>query len=210
MSATALIFVLDAAILASIGAQPDLPDDFGNRGDIGASWTAPNPNGEEVIQSALEPQQGSDANDSHPTTKIVADPAVVRLFVTCAPFHCPPCNRLKRAVRDGLFDGFEVVDSGGFDGLKSYPAIRFETANSATGWGVLYGYDDSTIGKLRELTAKEATAAVPVGSFPAYPQASAIVRAGFGFRSDNRQVRRRGWSVNSAFLGCTSGTCRSW
>lgn len=200
-----------AAIKSQIeGMQGSLLETRQSVGTLEASLTAPSLKGEEVIKSALEPQQEIDANDSHTSTMIVANPAVVRLFVTHAPFPCPPCNRLKRAVRDGLFDGFEVVDSGGFDGLRSYPAIRFETASSQTGWGVLYGYDDNTIQALRTLTAKEATTALPVGSFRYGPKDSAIVGQRFTVRFDNRQARRRGWPVNSFVSGCTSGSCSIW
>ena len=108
-------------------------------------------NAKEVIQSAVEPQEPTRPNPSH-TSKPVALPPAVRLYVSHAPFHCPPCERLKRAVANGEFDGFEVVDGGSFSGLRSYPAIRFETPTTTTGWGVLYGYDSNTISTLRALT----------------------------------------------------------
>jgi len=108
------------------------------------------PKVEEVIKSA-EPQEAPRANLSQPIIPVAPSPAV-RLFVSHAPFHCPPCERLERAVTNGEFDGFEVVDGGDFSGLRSYPAIRFETPTTATGWGVLYGYDNSTIPTLRALT----------------------------------------------------------
>ena len=159
MNPTALILVLDAAILASIGAQPDLPDDFGRRGDIGASVVTPCLNllGGDP-EAALEPQQGPDANDSHPSTRIVADPAVVRLFISCAdmapvPFSCPPCDRLKAAEERGEFAGFAIEYVIPFDGQRAYPAIRYPDARSRTGWAVMYGFDGKTIQALREKTS---------------------------------------------------------
>ena len=106
---------------------------------------------EDDQQSAVEPQEATRANLSQPIIPVASPPAV-RLFITHAPFACPPCERLKRAVANGEFDGFEVVDGGSFSGLRSYPAIRFETPTTTTGWGVLYGYDNSTIPTLRSLT----------------------------------------------------------
>jgi hypothetical protein len=117
---------------------------------VEAKLIVPTPKSEEVIQST-EPQEAPRANLSQPIIP-VAQPSAVRLFVSHAPFHCPPCERLERAVTNGEFDGFEVVDGGDFSGLRSYPAIRFETPTTATGWGVLYGYDNSTIPTLRALT----------------------------------------------------------
>ena len=118
---------------------------------VEAKLIVPKPQREEVIKSAVEPQEATRANLSQPIIPVASPPAV-RLFITHAPFHCPPCERLKRAVTNGEFDGFEVVDGGDFSGLRSYPAIRFETPTTATGWGVVYGYDNSTIPTLRALT----------------------------------------------------------
>ena len=117
---------------------------------VEAKLIVPTPKSEEVIQSA-EPQEATRANQSQSTTPVALSPAV-RLYVTHAPFHCPPCERLKRAVTSGEFDGFEVVDGGSFSRLRSYPAIRFETPTTSTGWGVVYGYDSNTIPTLRALT----------------------------------------------------------
>jgi hypothetical protein len=114
---------------------------------------------EEVIKSALEPQEAAKANQSQ-SHQPVASPPAVRLFVSHAPFYCPPCERLKTAVANGEFDGFVVEDSGDFPGLRSYPAIRFQTSKTRTGWGVVYGYDSNTIPTLRALT--EATLQRPV------------------------------------------------
>jgi hypothetical protein len=119
---------------------------------VEASLISSNPNGKESDPaSAVEPQEAAKANPSQ-SSQPVASPPAVRLYVSHAPFHCPPCERLKRAVANGEFDGFEVVDGDSFPGLRSYPAIRFETPTTTTGWGVVYGYDSNTIPTLRALT----------------------------------------------------------
>jgi hypothetical protein len=111
--------------------------------------------------AALEPQETAQANPSHTSQPVALSPAV-RLFVTHAPFHCPPCERLKRAVDAGEFAGFAVTYDNGFSGLRSYPAIRFEDATSATGWRVVYGYDSGTVARLRELTGTKGFVSQPL------------------------------------------------
>jgi len=107
------------------------------------------PKVEEVIKSAVETAPGKNANDSQPVTMIVAEPGAVRLYVSCAD-NCPPCNRLKADVDAGKFSGFEVIYEADFDGLKSYPAIRFREPSSHTGWRVRYGYDAAQLQWLRD------------------------------------------------------------
>jgi hypothetical protein len=63
---------------------------------------------------------------------------------------------LWRDVDAGLFDGFAVEKSGDFDGLKSYPAIRYEDASSDTGWAVVYGYDAKQLAFLKKLLPQTA------------------------------------------------------
>ena len=162
-------------------------------------------NAKEVIKSAVEPQEATRANLSQPIIPVASPPAV-RLFITHAPFHCPPCERLKRAVTNGEFDGFEVVDGGDFSGLRSYPAIRFETPTTATGWGVLYGYDSNTILTLRALT-QGASAPVTGAIFP-LQTAAEIGIPRFAFRSFSRWIGFGGRSRTSARSSCSSGSCR--
>jgi len=102
-----------------------------------------------VIKSAVETAPGKNANDSQPVTMIVAEPGAVRLYVSFAN-NCPPCNRLKADVDAGKFSGFDVIYEADFDGLKSYPAIRFREPSSPTGWRVRYGYDASQLQWLRD------------------------------------------------------------
>ena len=66
---------------------------------------------------------------------------------------CAPCERLKRDHAAGKFAGFDVLFATDW-APRSYPAIRYPSKASATGWAVLYGYDGQpTIDKLKELTS---------------------------------------------------------
>ena len=138
---------------------------------------------QEVIESNPEPQEAAKANPSQPL-KPVASPPAVRLFVTHAPFYCPPCERLKAAVANGEFTGFEVIDSEDFQGIRSYPAIRFEAPTTQTGWGVVYGYDQNTIPTLRALT--QGTGAPATGAIFPIQAAAEIVSPRFTFRPVSR------------------------
>jgi len=171
-----------------------------------ASLVKSNPNGKEADrQSALEPQEPTRPNLSQPVKPVASAPAV-RLFVTHAPFACPPCERLKRAVDTGEFAGFEVVDSDGFTGLRSYPAIRFETPSTETGWGVVYGYDSSTIPTLRAMT--QGTSAPVTGAFFPLQAANTVTSSGFNLRSVSRWVgHSRGQRIKTR-SSCSSGACR--
>jgi hypothetical protein len=162
-------------------------------------------NAKEVIKSAVEPQEATRANLSQPIIPVALSPAV-RLFVTHAPFHCPPCERLKRAVTNGEFDGFEVVDGGDFSGLRSYPAIRFETPTTATGWGVLYGYDSNTILTLRALT--QGTSAPVTGAIFPLQTAAEIGSSRSSFRSFSRWLGFNRGSRVKTRSSCSSGSCR--
>jgi hypothetical protein len=172
---------------------------------VEAKLIVPTPKSEEVIQSALEPQEATRANLSQPIIPVASPPAV-RLYVSHAPFHCPPCERLKRAVTNGEFDGFEVVDGGSFPGLRSYPAIRFETPTTTTGWGVLYGYDNSTIPTLRALT--QGTSAPTTGAIFPLQTAAQVGSSRSSFRSFSRWIGFGGRSRTSARSSCSSGSCR--
>ena len=111
--------------------------------------------GREVINLDNEQQPDTTANDSqHPQHQADAS-AAVRLLVSSTA-GCAPCAKLWRDVDAGLFEGFAVEKSGDFDGLKSYPAIRYEDASSATGWAVVYGYDAAQLRLLKKLLPKTA------------------------------------------------------
>jgi len=105
---------------------------------------------QEVINSSRIAPDNT-ANDSHPATLIVAESGAVRLLVSLADFACAPCDRLKQSVNDGEFNGFDVQYTDDWR-PGSYPAIRYPTASSSTGWAVMYGYDDRTISRLRAAT----------------------------------------------------------
>jgi hypothetical protein len=172
---------------------------------VEAKLIVPKPQREEVIKSAVEPQEVAKANPSQ-SSQPVASPPAVRLFVSHAPFACPPCERLKRAVEAGEFEGFEVVDSPAFSGLRSYPAIRFETPTTTTGWGVLYGYDNSTIPTLRALT--QGTSAPVTGAIFPLQTANTVTSSRSAFRSVSRWLGFGGRSRTSARSSCSSGSCR--
>ena len=104
--------------------------------------------GREVINLDNEQQPDTTANDSQPPQHQADASAAVRLLVSSTA-GCAPCARLWRDVDAGLFDGFAVEKSADFDGLKSYPAIRYEDASSATGWAVVYGYDAKQLAFLK-------------------------------------------------------------
>ena len=160
---------------------------------------------EDDQQSAVEPQEATRANLSQPIIPVASSPAV-RLFVTHAPFACPPCERLKRAVANGEFNGFEVVDGGSFSGLRSYPAIRFETPTTTTGWGVVYGYDNSTIPTLRALT--QGTSAPVTGAIFPLQTAAQVGSSRSAFRSFSRWLGFNRGSRVKTRSSCSSGSCR--
>jgi hypothetical protein len=108
-----------------------------------------------VINLDNEQQPDTTANDSQPPQHQADASAAVRLLVSSTA-GCAPCAKLWRDVDAGLFDGFAVEKSGDFDGLKSYPAIRYEDATSATGWAVVYGYDAAQLRSLKKLLPKTA------------------------------------------------------
>ena len=111
--------------------------------------------GREVINLDNEQQPDTTANDSQSPQHQADASAAVRLLVSSTA-GCAPCARLWRDVDAGLFAGFAVEKSGDFDGLKSYPAIRYEDATSATGWVVVYGYDAAQLRSLKKLLPKTA------------------------------------------------------
>jgi hypothetical protein len=111
--------------------------------------------GREVINLDNEQQPDTAANDSQSPQHQADASAAVRLLVSSTA-GCAPCAKLWRDVDAGLFEGFVVEKSADFDGLKSYPAIRYEDASSATGWAVVYGYDAAQLRSLKKLLPKTA------------------------------------------------------
>ena len=104
----------------------------------------------------------NESRGSSPGSQPVAVPAV-ELFV-CSTASCAPCKRMWRDVDDGKLEGFIVSKAPSFDGMKSYPAIRFADTESNTGWSVVYGYDEQTRLWLRaKLLGEKAVASRVVG-----------------------------------------------
>jgi hypothetical protein len=120
-----------------------------------------------AAQTAVEPTEESTSapdrpDDPAPPEVVSVTSADVPLFVsTTVP--CAPCERLKRDHAAGKFAGFSVTYATDW-APQSYPAIRYQTKASSTGWAVLYGYDGQpTIDKLKELTSgKTVLAAQPI------------------------------------------------
>jgi hypothetical protein len=112
--------------------------------------------------AALEPQETAQANPSQSHQPVALSPAV-RLYVSSSE-NCAPCAQLWRDVDAGEFDGFEVLKADDFDGLRSYPAIRFEYMAASTGWAVRYGYDREQLKWLRKnLLGKKSQAVAVTG-----------------------------------------------
>ena len=65
------------------------------------------------------------------------------LYVTTATFHCPPCERLKRDIEAGVFEGIEIRKASSWPSMKGYPSVRFRNSTK-TGWLSVSGYDNST------------------------------------------------------------------
>ena len=155
--------------LAAIKSQVESMEAFLSSADL---------NRKDGDPAANEPQETQ--QNSRNTSLSVADSPAVRLFVTHASFHCAPCERLKKAVENGEFAGFEVITSEDFQGIRSYPAIRFETPTTQTGWGVVYGYDQNTIPTLRALT--QGTGAPATGAIFPVSRQSAVINPRTSFR----------------------------
>jgi hypothetical protein len=82
---------------------------------------------------------------SVPVPEPVAVDADNEIVVTYATtFHCPPCEALKRDIKAGKFAGFTVRVDNSFK-PPSYPAIRYKSATSSTGWAYVSGYDAGTV-----------------------------------------------------------------
>lgn len=80
----------------------------------------------------------------------------VPLYVSVT-FGCAPCERLKADHAAGNFAGFDVKFATDW-APRIYPAIRYPTKASKTGWAVIYGYSgQSTIDKLKSLTSEGGT-----------------------------------------------------
>ena len=181
-------------------------------GTMEAKLVVPEPAVKEVIKSALEPQETE--RDSQTTPLISDSPPAVRLFVTQANFPCAPCERMRRAIEAGEFAEFEIVESAPFDGQQGYPATRFRSRTSPTGWRVVYGFDDSTIAQIRAnidgLARSEVMTGPLTGAFFQYPKGSAILGERSAFRSDNRANRRSRRPINSAFSWLIPATSNQW
>jgi hypothetical protein len=107
----------------------------------------------------------NDSRGSSPGSQPVAVSAV-ELFV-CSTASCAPCKRMWRDFDDGKLDGFVLTKVAPFDGMKSYPAIRFADTDSETGWSVVYGYDEQTRQYLRaKLLGEKPVASSRVECYP--------------------------------------------
>ena len=152
----------------------------------------------------------NDSRASSPGMQPVAASAV-ELFV-CSTASCAPCKRMWRDVDDGKLDGFIVSKAPSFDGMKSYPAIRFRDPSSNTGWAVVYGYDEATRQYLRAKLLGEKAVATggqqPVsGSFFPVSRQTTILNSRSTVRSFSWGSRFVGRSRTTAGKPCPTGCC---
>jgi hypothetical protein len=78
----------------------------------------------------------------------------VELVVTLADFHCPPCERLKAAIEEGQFSDFAIRYDNSYR-PSSYPAIRYKSTESSSGWSAIVGYDSGTVPFLKSRLLKK-------------------------------------------------------
>jgi hypothetical protein len=145
--------------------------------------------GKEVIQSEDTAEGNIEAHTTNVTSP-ASEPSAVPLVVSNAPFYCPPCERLKADVDAGKFAGFDVRFADDWK-PRRYPAIRYQTPLSSTGWSVVYGYDDTTIDTLKRLTGGE-----PVGSIFPNRTDGAITSQRDPVRSFSRWESVSWWTTN--------------
>lgn len=81
--------------------------------------------------------------------------AGVELVVTYADFYCPPCERLKAAIKAGQFSDFAIRYDNSYR-PSSYPAIRYRSTESSSGWSAIVGYDSGTVPFLKSRLLKKA------------------------------------------------------
>ena len=82
----------------------------------------------------------------------------VELVVTLADFHCPPCERLKAAIKAGQFSDFAIRYDNSYK-PSGYPAIRYRSTESSSGWSAIVGYDSGTVPFLKSRLLKKANKA---------------------------------------------------
>lgn len=77
-------------------------------------------------------------DDAPAPTKMVTQ---TQLYVTYAPFHCPPCDQLRRDAAAGKFGAIRIVEAPAWDGIKGYPSVRWQDGDG--NWLSVAKYDDS-------------------------------------------------------------------
>jgi hypothetical protein len=78
----------------------------------------------------------------------------VELVVTYADFYCPPCERLKAAIEAGQFSDFAIRYDNAYR-PSGYPAIRYRSTESSSGWSAIVGYDSGTVPFLKSRLLKK-------------------------------------------------------
>ena len=84
---------------------------------------------------------------------VAAGPGV-ELVVTLADFNCPSCDKLKAAIEAGQFSDFAIRYDNTYR-PSGYPAIRYKSTQSSTGWSSISGYDNSTVPFLKSRLLKK-------------------------------------------------------
>ena len=186
-------------------------------GTMEASLVKSGPNGKDGDPaSATEPQEIA-GEGSQLSTPAASPPAVRLQFFTqenCAP--CKPQRKNAEAAAKDLGIELEVFDLADGSG-------PFETASISETPTTVIVIDDQirvkflnivspaiVVARVNEELGKEATTAQPVGSFPAYTKASAVISQRTSLRPDNRQGRRGGRAGNQAFSWFFSSSGGRW
>ena len=104
-----------------------------------------------------QPEQAKPATIVPPVVPVTADPDNEIVVTYATTFYCPPCEALKRDIAAGKLAGFNVRVDNSFQ-PPSYPAIRYKSKTSSTGWAYVTGYDASTVPFLRSRLARKSVA----------------------------------------------------
>ena len=89
---------------------------------------------QEVIPESAG-EAGTTAKDSNEAGSPV-------LYLSYAPFTCPPCDQLKADVADGKFSDFQTQVATDWTPPRGYPAIRWQENGT---YKSITGYDENTL-----------------------------------------------------------------
>lgn len=104
----------------------------------------PEPAKEVISESPTEQSQPSATDRASTADDTASRPA---LWVFYAPFHCPPCERLKADIEAGKFSEFSVQVADDYQ-PSVYPAIRYKASDG--NYRAVLGYSSATLPYLRQ------------------------------------------------------------